>query len=208
MVITSADGLTVTLTVAVVDAIPTTELFAVTVKLNTCGAAPAGIFGAVKVCTEPFAAPDFSVMPAGAVQVNVRLPPFGSTPVAFKVTIDAPSPVTGFGVAVALTDGGVPAGGTAIGTVMVVVDGLVVLLPPTVNEKVRFSGAATTGAVKVAVAALALVIVMTGSPGFTICCHWKGPFVGVLPVELRVTIAPAWIGVFVELKLATAFARF
>src|SRR5690242_18205989 len=147
-------------------------------------------------------------MPAGAVHVKVSVPPFGSTPVAFNVTDEVPSPVTGLGVAVALTEGGVPAGGTAIGTVTVVVDGLVVLAPPTVKENVRLSGDATTGAVNVAVAAVALLMVMIGSPGLTICCHWNGPFVGVLPVEFRATSVPAVIGVAAAVKLATALARF
>src|SRR5437660_6543611 len=168
MVIKSDDGFTVTLTGAMVGAIPATELVAVTVNVNTCGAASGGTFGAAKVCTEPLTAPGLSVMPAGAVQVNVSLPPFGSTPVAFNVTIDVPSPVTGFGVAVALTAGGVPAGGTPIGTTSVVVAGFVVLPPPTDSWIVMFNGAATTGAANVAVAELGLVIVMIGSPGFTI----------------------------------------
>src|SRR3954451_6393115 len=73
---------------------------------------------------------------------------------------------------------------------------------------VIFNGAATTGATKLAVAALGLVIVMIGSPGLTICCHWNGPFVGVLPVELSVTVIPAVIFVAVGLKVASALALF
>src|SRR5438270_13943988 len=133
MVIKSDDGFTVTLTGAVVGVIPVTELVAVTVNVITCGAASGGTFGATKVCTEPLTAPGLSVMPAGAVQVNVSLPAFGSTRVAVSVTIDVPSPVTGFGVAEALTERGVPARGTAIGTDTVAVAGVLAFVPPTMS---------------------------------------------------------------------------
>lgn len=131
------------------------------------------------------------------------MPPLGSTPVAVKVTLAALT-IGLAGLEVAKIDGDVPGGGTVTATVKVVVLGCEVLPPPTVKEKPRLSGEETTGAINVAVGLLGLMMVTRGSPGFTICVHWNGPFDGVLPVELRVTSVPAVIGVVEPLKLATA----
>jgi hypothetical protein len=184
------------------------ELVAVTENVSDCGATRAGTVGAVKVWIEPSAAPGVRTTagPAVCVQVKVSVPPLGSTPVAVRVTAEALG--TGLaGAELAKTDGAVPGGGGTIGTLKVVVFAVVVLPPPTVKEKPRLNGAPTTGAIKVAVALVGLMMVTCGSPGFTICAHWNGPLTGVLPAELRVTVVPAVIGVVEPLKLATAFAR-
>ena len=125
------------------------------------------------------------------------MPPFGSIPVAVRVTLVALG--TGLaGAELAKTDGAVPAGGTTTGTKNVVVLGVVVLPPPTVSEKPRLSGAPTTGATKEAVGLVGLMMVTCGSPGLTTCAHRNGPLTGVLPAELRVTIVPAVIGLDVD----------
>src|SRR5258708_29131141 len=108
MVMRSDVGFTFTATLnGALGGTPATELVATTEKLSTMGVASGGTLGVVKVCIEPSPAPAISVMPAGAVQVKVRVPPFGSTPVALSVTMEVASPTTGFGVALADTPGGV-----------------------------------------------------------------------------------------------------
>src|SRR5256885_168578 len=114
------------------------------------------------------------MIPAGAVQVNVIAPFAGSMAVAVSVTRAALATLFA-GAEVAVSTGEVLAGALAIGISTFAVARLVVLFPPTVSWKVSVVGAATTGAVTVAVEAFAFVIVTRGSPGFTICCHANGP---------------------------------
>ena len=115
------------------------------------------------------------------------VPPFGSTPVAFNVMMDVPSPIAGFGLALADTPGAVSGGVIAIGTETLAVEGVLIPAVPTVSWNVRLSGLATTGATKLAVAPVGLLMVTIGSPAFTICVHTNGPATGKLPCELSVT---------------------
>ena len=96
------------------------------------------------------------------------VPPFGSTPEAFSVMMDVPSPNAGFGLALAEIPGAEFGGVSAMGTETLAVEGVLIPGVPTVSWNVRLNGLATTGATKVAVAPVALLIVMMGSPGFTI----------------------------------------
>src|SRR6266849_6391533 len=123
------------------------------------------------------------------------VPPFGSTPVALSVTMEVPSPMAGFGLALAETPGGEFGGVNAIGTNTVAVDGVLIPGVPTVSWNVRLKGLATTGATKLAVAPVALFTVTIGSPAFTIWVQTNGPASGKLPCELSVTSVPAIIGV-------------
>src|SRR5579871_557595 len=204
MVTVSVAGFTMTVTV-VVPVKPEAALVAFTVKTNACGPASCGTTGAVKVWIEPSAAPGTSTMPAGAIHVYVTGPPAGSMDEAVSVT-GAPL-ATGFaGAEVAVTAGAVPGGAVATGTRTFAVAGSVVLLPPTVSWNVSVVGEATTGATNVAVALFAFVIVTSGSPGLTTCCHTNGPLTGLLPVELSVTTVPVGTGPGAGEKLPTAVA--
>src|SRR6185312_14038597 len=131
------------------------------------------------------------VIPAGAVQTKLSAPAAGSTAVAVRVT-RAP-PATGLtGAELAVTTGGVFGGGTVIGTIKEAgAEAGTVPLPPTMSWKARFWPVATVGAMKVAFALFALLMVTTGSPGFTICVHWNGPVGRVLAVPSSVTVTPA-----------------
>src|ERR1041384_3435084 len=209
MVMLSAVGLTVTVTVTgVLAGTPAIELVATTEKFSTRGVVSGGTFGAMNVCVEPSPAVGVRVTgsPLVCVQVKVSVPPFGSTPLAARVTVLAPSPTTGFGFAFAVTPGGVLGGATLMGTDRLAVDGVFTPACPTVSCKVRLSGAATAGAMNVAVALSGLVMVMIGSPVLTTCCQWNGPASGKLPRELSVTSVPAITGVAEAVKLATAWA--
>src|SRR6185312_690083 len=142
MTTTSSTGLTVTVMLVVLE--PPLELVAVRLKTSGSGASRLGTVGAV----------------------NVTVAPEGSTPVALSVTNVLLA--TGLaGEALANTEGGVPGGGTAMGTATTEIAGVVVLPPPTVNWKVRFSGVATTGAMNVAVGEFGLLMATNGSPGLT-----------------------------------------
>src|SRR5947209_13064029 len=208
MVMASTVGFTCTVTVAgALAGAPAAELVATTLKVSTGGAARAGTLGATKVCVEPSAAVAVNATagPAVWVQVKVRVPLFGSTPVAVRVMREAPSPGAGFGVALAVTPGADPGGGTLMGTITLAMDA-VWFTPPTVSWKLRLVGLATLGATKVAVALLALLMVTMGLPGFTTCAHTNGPAPGKLPVECSVTNVPETMGLALAVKLATAWA--
>jgi len=71
--------------------------------------------GAMKVCTEPSGAAGVRMIPAGAVQLKVRTPLEGSTALAVSVTSAPPTTLLA-GDELAETTGGVPGGGTTIGT--------------------------------------------------------------------------------------------
>jgi hypothetical protein len=145
------------------------ELVAVRLNTSGSGASRLGTVGAVNVTAAPLAVCvplSVKVTPEGALHEKVSVPPDGSTPLALSVTNVLLA--TGLaGEALANTEGGVPAGGTAIGTATTEIAGVVVLPPPTVNWNVRLSGVATTGATNVAVAEFGLVMVTNGSPGLT-----------------------------------------
>src|SRR6185312_14775455 len=206
MTTTSSTGLTVTVMLVVLE--PPLELVAVRLKTSGSGASRLGTVGAVNVTVAPVAVCvplSVNVTPEGALQENVSVPPEGSTPVALSVTNVLLA--TGLaGDALANTEGGVPGGGTAIGTATTEIAGVVVLPPPTVNWKVRFSGVATTGAMNVAVGEFGLVMVTNGSPGLTSWIQANGPLMGVLPVELSETRVPATIGVATAVNVARAWA--
>ncbi len=106
--------------------------------------------------------------------------------------------------AVALAAGGVFGGGITIGTSNVAVAdcGTIPPWPPTINEKLRFCGPATTGATNVAWTLVGLLMVTIGSPGLTTCAHWNGPVGGVLAVPSSVTVIPANGGFGVDVNLA------
>lgn len=199
----SACGFTTTVTFVVADR-PLAALVAVTVKVNDWGAVSSGTVGAVKVCTEPSGAAGVRTIPAGGVQTKVTAPLAGSTALAVSVTAEPLA--TGLaGAELAVTVGGVPGGGTMIGTSTVAgAEAGVNASPPTINWKARFCGPATTGAMKVALALLAFVMVTTGSPGFTICVQANGPVGGVLAVPSRVTVTPANGGFGVDEKTGRA----
>src|SRR5689334_3262987 len=111
----SACGFTITVTVVGVLVKPLAALVAVTENVSDSGAVNSGTIGAVKVCTEPSGDAGVRMTPAGAVQLKVRAPFAGSTAVAVNVTSDPLA--TGLaGAELALTTGGVPGGGTTIGT--------------------------------------------------------------------------------------------
>src|ERR1051326_916200 len=188
----SVCGLTIAVTV-VVPVRVLAALVAVTWKVRGVGAVSSGMIGAVKVCTEPSAAAGVSTTggPLSCVQVKLIAPPAGSTAVAVSVT-GAPL-ATGFaGAELALTTGGVFAGGTTIGTMTVAgSEAGTNPSPPTINWKVRFCELATVGARNVALALFGLLMVTTGSPGLMICVQVNGPVIGVLAVPSSVTVTPA-----------------
>ena len=96
------------------------------------------------------------------------------------------------GAEVAVTDGGVPAGGTTIGTITVAgAEAGVNPSPPTISWKLRFCGPATVGARNVALTLFGLLMVTTGSPGLMICDQANGPAAGVLALPSSVTVTPA-----------------
>src|SRR5262249_3394759 len=128
---------------------------------NELGPARVGTIGAVKVCTEPSAAAGVKTMPAGAAQVKVTLPPAGEIALAVSVTA-APLATGLIGVEVAVTAIGVFGAAASIGTITLAKPAMVVLFPPTVRRKVRLVGEATTGATKVAIGALGLMMVTIG----------------------------------------------
>src|SRR5258708_2353080 len=112
------------------------------------------MMGAVKVCTEPSGAADVRRIPAGAVQLKVRAPFAGSTALAFSVT--AAPLATGLPEALAVTVGGVPGGGTTIGTSRVAgAEAGVNASPPTISWNARVCGPATSRATKLALALVA-----------------------------------------------------
>src|SRR6185312_4361565 len=205
MMIESATGCTITVTVTGAEVKPLAELVAVTVKVRVWAAVSSGTEGAVKFWIEPSVAPGVRTTPAGPVQVNVRVPLDGSTAEAFSVTgallgtvIVVPlSVLAGFvgsgPLADALTAGGVFGGATTIGTVTLAgADcGTWLPWPPTASWNVKLCGPATDGATNVAFALVGLLMFTIGSPGFTICAHWNGPVGGVLAVPSSVTVTPA-----------------
>src|SRR5690349_16414948 len=200
----SACGFTTTVTVVGMLVPPPGALVAVTENVNDCGAVSSGTIGAVKVCTEPSGDAGVRTIPAGAVQLKVSVPFAGSTAVAVNVTT-APLETGSAGDELALTTGGVPGGGTTIGTTTVAGDEAGVNpSPPTIKRKARFCGPATTGATKVALALFAFVMVTTGSPGFTIWLHANGPVGGVLVEPSSVTVTPANGGFGVDVKTGRA----
>ena len=210
ILIVSAAGFTVSVMVVLLES--PLMLVAVAVKLKVCVEVPAATVGAVKVTTDPSAAPCVSAIPSAEAITNLSAPPVGSTPLAVRVTV-APLLATVVGapfmVATRATDGGVPGGGGMTGTDTVAVEGAVVFPPPTVSWKLRLSGEDTTGAMNVALALAGFVIVTSGSPGLTICTQANGPFAGELPLEVSVTLVPAVIAAGgCGLKPARALAAF
>src|SRR5262249_48848779 len=157
---------------------PTASLCAVTVKTSEVGPANVGTMGAVKVCTEPSAAAGVRMIPAGATQVKVTLPPAGEIAVAVRGT--AAPLATGFaGAELAVTAIGVFAGAVPMGIITFANPATVVLLPPTRRRKVSVVGEATTGATNVAIGEVGLVMVTIGWPGVTNCSQKKGPLTGL-----------------------------
>jgi len=186
----SACGFTTTVTFTGALVKPLAALVAVTEKVSDNGAVSCGTIGAMNVCTEPSGAAGVRMIPAGAVQLNVRAPLAGSTALALSVT--AAPLATGLPEAEAVTVGGVFGAGTTIGTSTVAgAEAGVNPSPPTMSWNARFCGAATTGATKLAFALLAFRIVTTGSPGLMICDQVNGPVGGVLAVPSSVTVTPA-----------------
>jgi len=200
----SACGLTITVTLTGALVRPLAALVAVTEKVRDSGDVSSGTMGAMKVCTEPSGAAGVRMIPAGAVQLKVRTPLAGSTALAVSVTSAPPATLLA-GDELAETTGGVPGGGTTIGTSTVAgAEAGVNASPPTISWNARFCGPATTGATKVALALLAFRIVTTGSPGLTICDQANGPVGGVLAVPSRVTVTPANGGFGADVKTGRA----
>lgn len=145
----------------------------------------------MKFCTDPSAAAGVNTIPEGPVHVKLSEPPAGSTPVAVNVTAEPLA--TGFaGDKATLIVGGVPAGGSTIGTMTVAgAEAGTDPFPPTINWNVKFCEAATVGATNVGFAVFGFLMETTGSPGLITCDQTNGPVAGVLAVPSRVTVTPA-----------------